>query len=139
MRSVAFIILHCSATRCDRRYTFEDCKRDHIKNRKFKDIGYHYYIEKDGTVHKGRPEEMVGAHCVTRNRHSIGVCYEGGLDENGIDADTRTEAQKDALLDLLIQLHRRYPQAVIMGHNEFNPLKPCPCFDAEEYRTIFSY
>lgn len=138
MRSIAFIILHCSATRCDRRYSFDDCKRDHVKNRKFKDIGYHWYIERDGTICKGRPEEQAGAHCKERNKHSIGVCYEGGLDENGRPADTRTQAQKDSLFDLLIQLHQRYPRAVIMGHHEFNPLKDCPCFDAEEYRQIFS-
>ena len=136
MRSIAYIILHCSATRCDQRYSFESCKRDHLK-RGFTDIGYHWYIERDGTTFRGRPEEIVGAHCVDRNKHSIGVCYEGGLDENGEFADTRTEAQKDSLLDLLIKLHEKYPQAVIMGHNEFNPTKACPCFDAEEYRMIF--
>ncbi|MBR1542433.1 MAG: N-acetylmuramoyl-L-alanine amidase [Bacteroidaceae bacterium] len=137
MRSIAFIILHCSATRCDQSYSFEACKRDHLK-RGFTDIGYHWYIECDGTVHEGRKEELVGAHCKERNKHSIGVCYEGGLNENGQFADTRTEAQKDSLLDLLIQLHQRYPEAVITGHNEFNPHKACPCFDAEEYRAIFS-
>ncbi len=138
MRSIAFIILHCSATRCDRRYTFEDCRYDHIRHRRFKDIGYHYYIELDGSIRKGRPEEMIGAHCLGRNKHSIGICYEGGLDEYGIPADTRTEAQKRSLMKLLTELKATYPRATIMGHCEFDFRKACPSFDAEEYRAVFA-
>ena len=137
MRSIAFIILHCSATRCDRRYTFENCRRDHVENRGYIDIGYHYYIEMDGSIHKGRPESKIGAHCLYRNKHSIGICYEGGLDEYGIPTDTRTEAQKRSLMKLLKELKADYPNAVIMGHREFDPTRTCPCFDAEEYRKVF--
>lgn len=83
MRTITLIILHCSGTPEGKSLSFEACKRDHIKNRGFKDIGYHYYVERDGTLHEGRPLEEIGAHCRLHNTHSIGICYEGGLDEDG--------------------------------------------------------
>ena len=80
---------------------------------------------------------MVGAHCLHPNAHSIGVCYEGGLDIRGQPADTRTEAQRQALRRLLEELKERYPRALIVGHRNLNPLKACPCFDAvKEYRDL---
>ena len=90
-------------------------------------IGYHYVIRRDGEIEPGRPEWMVGSHCVNHNAHSIGVCYEGGLDIRGQPADTRTEAQKAAMRWLLRMLHRSYPRALIVGHHDLNPHKDCPC------------
>ncbi|MBR1939880.1 MAG: N-acetylmuramoyl-L-alanine amidase [Bacteroidaceae bacterium] len=55
------------------------------------------------------------------NAHSIGVCYEGGLDAQGRACDTRTPAQKEALLELLTDLHRRFPMALILGHRDLSP------------------
>ena len=131
------IILHCSATRINKRYTADDCKRDHLKRPGFKDIGYHFYIEQDGTVKTGRPIEKEGAHCKNHNHHSIGICLEGGLDEHGQTADTRTGGQVIALMDLLSQLKEQFPHALIVGHHELNPDKECPCFDVGEYRELF--
>ena len=85
-RTITLIILHCSATRTTQKYTFRQCKADHMRLG-YKDIGYHYYITRDGQVHEGRPVWQVGAHCKGHNRHSIGVCYEGGLDAAGYPAD----------------------------------------------------
>lgn len=143
MRQISMIILHCSGTRADRHYTFEQCRYDHIHHNRWPDIGYHYYIERDGTLHKGRPEEVKGAHVKNHNNHSIGVCYEGGLDSYGQPADTRTTAQKRTLWQLLSELHTRYPNAIILGHRDLSPdlnsdgkitpeeyIKQCPCFDA---------
>ena len=81
---------------------------------------------------------MVGAHCKNHNAHSIGVCYEGGLDIRGQPADTRTMAQKVALRLLLEDLHRRYPKALIVGHHDLDPQKDCPCIPdvAREYADI---
>ncbi len=137
MRTISLIILHCSATREDQRYTAEDCKRDHLSRPHFKDIGYHFYIERDGKVVEGRPIEKIGAHCLYHNNHSIGICLEGGLDSHGAPADTRTGGQVIALLDLLAKLKNDYPHALIVAHHELNPDKPCPCFDVSEYRQLF--
>ena len=139
MRTITLILIHCSAPPEGRRLDFETCRRDHIRHRGFTDIGYHFYITRDGEIHRGRPLEKVGAHCKNHNRHSIGICYEGGLDENGVPADTRTYAQKCSLLDLLRQLKTDYPNARISGHRQLSSSihKACPCFDAKsEYETI---
>lgn len=131
MRTITLIIIHCSATPEGRSLSFEECRRDHIMHRHFKDIGYHFYITRDGTVHDGRPIEKVGAHCEGHNSHSIGICYEGGLDANGKPADTRTEAQRKALKSLVERMHRLFPKALIVGHHDLNPRKACPCFKVE--------
>lgn len=128
MRTITLIIIHCSATPEGRSLSFEECRRDHIMHRHFRDIGYHFYITRDGTVHDGRPIEKVGAHCEGHNSHSIGICYEGGLDANGKSADTRTEAQRKALKSLVERMHRLFPKALIVGHHDLNPRKACPCF-----------
>lgn len=131
MRTITLIIIHCSATPEGRSLSFEECRRDHIIHRHFRDIGYHFYITRDGTVHDGRPIEKVGAHCEGHNSHSIGICYEGGLDANGKPADTRTEAQRKALKSLVERMHRLFPKALIVGHHDLNPRKACPCFKVE--------
>lgn len=131
MRTITLIIIHCSATPEGRSLSFEECRRDHIMHRHFRDIGYHFYITRDGTVHDGRPIEKVGAHCEGHNSHSIGICYEGGLDANGKPADTRTEAQRKALKSLIERIHRLFPKALIVGHHDLNPRKACPCFKVE--------
>ncbi len=137
MRRIDLIIIHCSATRSDRRFTFEDLDRCH-RARGWKGCGYHYYITRDGRLHFGRSEAVVGAHALHHNQHSIGICYEGGLAPSGSPADTRTAAQKQTLTALLVGLKADYPKARIIGHNELpNVSKACPCFLAsEEYGNL---
>ena len=136
MRTITLIIIHCSAVKPWQESGVREIDRWH-RAKGWKSCGYHYVVRRDGTVELGRPMEEVGAHCRNRNRHSIGICYEGGLDAEGRPADTRTEAQKKALRELLQQLHAQFPRAIIAGHNVFNPMKACPCFNAlDEYRDM---
>ena len=135
MRSIDKIIVHCSATREGQHVTVQQIRQWHLQ-RNFADIGYHYVIYLDGTVHKGRSLEKAGAHCKGHNAHSIGICYVGGLDRQGKPKDTRTAAQKAALLSLIRELRQRFPRATVHGHREFAN-KACPCFDAaKEYKSI---
>lgn len=130
MRTINEIIIHCTATPAGRAVTVADIRRWH-RARGFADIGYHYVIALDGAVHAGRPLSVAGAHCLGHNAHSIGVCYVGGLDDEGHPADTRTEQQQRALRELVRELRQRYPAATVHGHNEF-ARKACPCFDVRE-------
>ena len=141
MRRINKIILHCSATQEGKNVKTETIRKWHLR-KGWRDIGYHFVVLLDGTVEEGRPMEMTGAHTKGQNYGSIGICYIGGVEkergENGkwIAKDTRTEAQKDSLHDLLLRLKDDYPKAVIHGHNEFSS-KACPCFNAyEEYKEI---
>lgn len=143
MRKIEMIVIHCSATREDASCPLETLRMWHL-HRGFSDIGYHYYITRDGALHEGRRLEVPGAHAAGFNAFSIGVCYEGGLDAAGRCADTRTPAQKDAMDVLVKRLVRRYPGITkIVGHRDLSCdadgdgimerhewVKQCPCFDA---------
>ncbi len=128
MRTITLIIVHCSANKAGSALRLADIDRYH-RSLGWKGCGYHYVIPTDGTIEKGRDEAEVGAHCKNHNRHSIGVCYIGGLSADGKPEDTRTDAQRVALRKLLEALHRKYPRALIVGHRDLNPRKACPCFD----------
>lgn len=135
-RNIKEIIVHCSATPEDKDFTVADIKRWHLL-RGFSDIGYHYVIYRDGSIHVGRPEGISGAHCTGHNSISIGVCYIGGCASDGkTPKDTRTDAQKASLIKLLKQLKTKYPEARIYPHYKFAN-KACPSFDAEkEYNSL---
>ena len=136
MRTITLIIVHCSANRAGSALRMADIDSYH-RSLGWIGCGYHYVIPTDGTIEPGRPDEMVGAHCKNHNRHSIGVCYIGGLSKDGKPADTRTDAQRIALRNLLERLRRRYPDALIVGHRDLDTQKVCPCFDvANEYHDL---
>ena len=127
MRTITLIIVHCSAVRPDQTSSAAQIDSWHRRDNHWKlGIGYHYVIRRNGEIEPGRPEWMIGAHCLHHNAHSIGVCYEGGLDIRGQPADTRTAEQKAALRTLLERLHRRYPA------------KKCPGYEnvAQEYADL---
>ncbi len=137
MRTITLIIIHCSAVKPNQQSSAADIDRWHRARGFTRGIGYHYVIRRDGSIEPGRPEEIIGAHCQGHNKHSIGVCYEGGLDLNGKPADTRTDAQKRSLRALLTDLRKSYPSSLIISHHDLNPGKACPCFDAaQEYADL---
>lgn len=141
-RMVDLIVIHCSATKETARLTPLALDRMH-RQRGFNGCGYHYYIERDGKINSMRPSEKVGAHARGYNAHSLGICYEGGLDRNGCAADTRTERQKVSLRALVKVLRQLYPTINrVVGHRDLSQdrngdgvitpdewTKQCPCFD----------
>lgn len=138
MRLIDLVVVHCTATPAGRTVTVAEVDRWH-KARGFNQIGYHYLIGLDGTVERGRQDWQIGAHVAGWNTSSIGICYVGGLDKSGFAKDTRTEAQKAAILTLLRDLLVKYPTIErIAGHNEFAN-KACPCFEAGlEYAPLLT-
>ena len=158
MNKIDAIVVHCSATKAGQDIGKSEINRMHVA-RGFNCIGYNYVVRIDGTVETGRSLHIDGAHCnskgfsgVSYNKHSIGICYIGGLDKSGKAADTRTNAQKKALRELIAKLVKEYPDIKeILGHRDTSPdldgdgivepnewIKMCPCFDAkEEYSDLF--
>ena len=141
MRKVDLIVVHCSASRSSSHLSPERLDALH-RNRGFRCCGYHYYITRDGLVHAMRPVEQIGAHVYGFNVHSIGVCYEGGLDPQGKPTDTRTPEQKEMLRALIGRLKVEFGIRRVVGHRDLSPdlngdgkitpdewLKQCPCFD----------
>ena len=134
MRVINEIIVHCTATEAGKDFKAADVRRWHTapppKGRGWKDIGYHFVVDLDGTVECGRPVEQKGAHCSDHNATTIGVCYVGGLKYDK-PADTRTEAQKRSLAALIGVLKSCFPSiAKVSGHRDYAN-KACPCFDAK--------
>lgn len=135
-RNIKELIVHCSATPEGKDFTVNDIRKWHLA-RGFSDVGYHYVIYRDGSIHVGRNESVSGAHCTGHNTISIGICYIGGLATDGkTPKDTRTPAQKASLIKLLKELKAKYPKAKIYPHYKF-AAKACPSFNAEEeYKNI---
>ena len=119
-----YIMLHCTATPAGRIVTREDIDRHH-RERGFREIGYHFIIHQDGRVEEGRALSQAGAHCKGWNYTAIGVAYIGGTDKWGNPKDTRTEAQKEAIVRLVEGLKRLFPIKRVLGHNEVST-KACP-------------
>jgi N-acetyl-anhydromuramyl-L-alanine amidase AmpD len=149
VRKIDLIVVHCSATREGSSLTPEALDASH-RRLGFGGTGYHYYVRRDGSTALTRPLERVGAHARGFNAHSVGVCYEGGLDRHGRPADTRTPEQRLTLRLLILQLLEAYPGAKVRGHRDLSPdlngdgrldtwewFKSCPCFDATaEYGRV---
>ena len=135
MRKIDTIVLHCSATPEGRAVSVSTIRAWH-KKRGWRDIGYHYVIGLNGEIWQGRPVEEKGAHVRGHNATSIGICYVGGVTNDGRQApkDTRTPKQKTSLVKLMRGLLADYPGIIrICGHRGFPGMaKACPCFDAED-------
>lgn len=136
MRDLKRIILHCSATPEGAHFDVETIRKWHTdpspKGRGWSDIGYHYVIYLDGSVHIGRPINRSGAHTKGHNADSIGVCYVGGLDTEGKAKDTTTAAQDISIIKLVRALRMTFGEHLTLhGHNEY-ARKACPCFDVKD-------
>ena len=133
MRNIKYIAIHCAATKPSMTVDIERIRGWHLK-RGFSDVGYHFYIRQDGSIELGRPIERTGASIKGFNSVSIGVCYEGGVDEHMRATDTRTDDQLITMYSLLKVLGSLYPKAKIQGHKDFPAVnKACPSFDVKEW------
>ena len=143
-RAMNTIVIHCSATKEDKDYSIEDIKKWHLQ-KGFKDVGYHFVIKLDGTIEIGRPLDKIGAHVANHNTNTIGICYIGGLSKNNKSKDTRTDKQKESLVNLITILKSFIPIKEIKGHRDYSKdlnnngiiesnefMKDCPCFDVQK-------
>ncbi len=140
MRAVNEIIVHCSATRPDwmagqsTRDKAMEIRRWHMRDRGWKDIGYHFLVDRNGTVVTGRPIEQTGAHVQGHNTGTIGVCLIGGHGSSETDqfSEHFTEHQDKALRHLLADLQHRYKISKVTGHNQY-AAKACPGFNVPKW------
>ena len=138
--AVTHIVIHYSATPIERAVTVDDIDTMH-RRRGFNEIGYHWYIRRDGSLHMGRdlsePGRFeVGAHSKGENSASIGICYEGGVTEADVNTgfDSRTAAQTKTMIDLIRKMQNRFPGAVVKGHRDMpGAATQCPGFNAGEW------
>lgn len=121
---IRYLVVHCSDSPDGRQDTGQDIHRWH-RERGWDGIGYHYVIERDGKVQRGRPEYWQGAHVRGHNHHSLGICLIGREDY--------TQPQQDSLERLLRSLLFEHDQALVVGHYQLDSHKTCPNFDVPQW------
>jgi len=122
MRDINLHIVHCSDTPDNMDLGVKIIRQWHLK-RKWKDIGYHFVIRRDGSIELGRPISTMGAHAKGYNKNSIGTCLVG--------RNEFTEEQFKSLKFLDNHFKMAYNVETI-GHNEVNEYKTCPNFNVKE-------
>lgn len=128
MRSINLIVIHCADTPSTMDIGANEIRQWHIKERGWKDIGYHYVIRRNGVIEKGRDLEIIGAHVSGHNAHSIGICLVGGKPKANY-----TLEQWESLKKLVRGLKFTYKEAEIVGHCDLDPHKTCPQFDVKSW------
>jgi len=136
MREISEIIVHCTATQpkwMEGKPTKDkvaEVRKWHMRDRGWKDIGYHFLIDRDGALALGRPIDQVGAHTQGHNTGTIGVSLFGGYDAAATDKffDNFTQEQDKSLRALIAKLCNTYKITKVSGHNEYAQ-KACPGFN----------
>lgn len=127
-RFINEIIIHCSASDETHHDDISVIRKWHL-DRGWRDVGYHYYIKKGGTVQEGRPHWQMGAHTSGYNDFSLGICLGGEY--------KFTKAQYDSLEFLVRDLIKRYPTIIkVSPHNRYTNKKTCPNFTVAQYDSI---
>jgi len=102
-------------------------QKDHMENRGYGDIGYHYLIDPSGRIWEGREMRWQGAHVGDINNvQNIGVCVLGNF-LRGREGQGPTAAQVESMQRLVTSLMRRYhfgPDS-IHCHSDFKATE-CP-------------
>lgn len=121
----SYIVLHHRAGNGDA----ESIHKQHL-SQDYSGIGYHFYVRKDGNIYRGRPINVVGAHCLNYNHNSVGVCFEGNFEE-----ETMSILQLNAGIEIVNHLKKLYPNASIVGHKElFKTACPGKNFPMDEIK-----
>lgn len=142
-KRIEYLIIHCTATEVGREVTSEEIRRWHTgappQGRGWRQVGYTDMIHLDGKIERlvnNNEDANVDGWEITNgakgfNTTSRHVVYVGGT-RDGLPADTRTPAQKKALKAYVADFRKRFPWVEVVGHNDINPGKSCPCFNVRK-------
>lgn len=136
MRTIKFIVLHCTATQPEA--SIKAIKRCWKEVMKWNNPGYHFIIERDGEIVQLQDIEKIANGVARNNANAIHISYIGGIDRKGNPFDNRTSAQKDAMFNKVVELTERYPDAKVVGHRDFPGVhKACPSFDVRSWLSTY--
>lgn len=108
----------------------------------FDGCSYHYIIKRDGTIERGRPVNIQGAHARGHNKYSIGISFVAGYNcpsgtpnpNRYVSAESITPAQMESFDKWLLAFYSVWPGGQAFGHNDTDPnRKVDPGFDVPEY------
>lgn len=130
MRRIRYIVIHCSAGQPTSTMAGV---RAHWAKLGWDRPGYHKMILANGAVEELSDDERFTYGVKGFNANSIHICYMGGVDKDGkTPKDTRTDAQKETMEQLVKEYMLKYPKAQILGHKDFKGVrKACPSFDVK--------
>ncbi len=140
-RKIEGIVVHTTATKPNQDAGALSVDKMHLRKWGAKSgCGYHYIVRRDGTLEKGRWVDFPGAHVYGHNQRTIGVAWEGGLDDNGfISEDSFTALQYSTLVKTLKRLRSNYKLLItqVKGHREYPYVnKACPCLNMSTLRGL---
>lgn len=132
MRDIKYLVVHCTDTLPTAE--IEPILR-YWRSKGWQHPGYHYIIRANGEIVQLLDEAIPSNGVLGFNEHCINVCYIGGKTKDGKHADTRTQAQEDAIFHKLMSLSKKYPKAIVKGHGEFpnQEGRTCPNFNVREW------
>lgn len=142
-----YITVHASATTPEQDFTYDDLRHLHVDINGWSDVGYHWYIRRDGECIPCRPLSRMGAGVRGHNKDNIHICLEGGVNLIGQAEDNYTQAQKDTLRLTIIDMIGQFGVTTEpCGHRDWSPdlngdgtiqanefIKECPCFDVRDW------
>lgn len=140
---VAGAIIHWTGTFLNQDIGSDWVHDAHIQ-RGFAGCGYHVIIRRDGTLQRGRPMDLEGAHDINNNRTFLGFSFVGGLNEYSNNATkpywkyasekSFTREQYVAFEKLMKVFLKVFPYAQVQGHYATsNDGKQDPGFDVPGY------
>jgi N-acetylmuramoyl-L-alanine amidase len=136
LRNIKYIVVHCTAT--PPTTTVESIKRYWKEQRGWETPGYHYLIQRQGTLIQLLDESKNSNGVYAHNSNCINIAYIGGVDKDGKPQDNRSDAQKHSMFDLIVSLTEKYPQAEVLGHRDFPDVhKACPSFDVKKWLSEY--
>ncbi len=126
MREIKLVVLHYSATDYPHHDNIAAIRKFHL-DRGWSDVGYNYFIRKDGVIERGRPLYLTPAHCKGHNLNSIGICL-SGLEMFHVE-------QFEAAANLIYDLRQIFGKLKIKGHKELVNTK-CPNFNIRKIKEL---
>jgi hypothetical protein len=146
MTKLQRLVIHCTATPVGRAVTGDDIRTWHLSpvsagGRGWRQVGYTDLIHLNGTIERLIPNNEdavvdpweVSNGAAGYNATGRHIAYAGGVAQDGkTPQDTRTPAQKAALERYVHDFIVRFPDAVVVGHNQLAP-KACPSFDVSAW------
>lgn len=129
IRAVDRVFCHCSDSDYPQHDNVETIRSWHVDGNGWQDIGYHFVITSDGTIHAGRDIELIPAAQYGHNTGTIAICLTGKT--------KFTKKQKKALQQLCKQINEAYSGEISFhGHKEVDPGRLCPVYDYKAWLVL---
>ena len=121
-RTVDRVFIHCSDSDWKHHDDISVIRKWHVEGNGWNDVGYHYFIKRNGTIQKGRDLEITPSSQKDHNNKTISICLHG--------RERFTKRQFESLKKLCLEINTLYKGKVTFhGHKEVAREKTCPNFD----------